>query len=500
MADKREMIVSGFEYTGNAADVHGPFLHPNGRLYWCHGRKGHKVTGKDGKVVHEGLASGIWSCKPDGSDVQWHSLGCGDNPVEVDFTPEGDIIGVQNLYYSQPRGDTLVHWLYGGVYERADQMKAIAGLPRTLEHMPVMYNFGHVAVSGCCFWRYRLSPQSENQRTKNACNFMVTHFNTQRVVRMELTPDGATYKATENEFLKPPRPRRPLHRCAGGRATAPSSSSTPAAGSASGARRSLMAKPDAAGRGVSGEKEGADRGKLARAHGDGWNVSRLHCDEKECKPWPADKIARFIKDDRPFVADAAARALGKFHPEKAWLFQSELMRHQDPRVRSRAVWSAALTEDEKSALLLNRAIYSGDEALVHTALNAMPWSAFDSRIGRILEGFTPDDWTERWALMQDKSPLIQRLLCTADLMPHSRGLITSDEALKFMVDAPPAQEHAAILWLGSIHADKFLRAELSKPGNDKLKRTLLAALRIKGKKLPPMSFLISPPGTNASPI
>jgi glucose/arabinose dehydrogenase len=38
VADQREMIVSGFDYTGNAADIHGPFLHPNGRLYWCHGR------------------------------------------------------------------------------------------------------------------------------------------------------------------------------------------------------------------------------------------------------------------------------------------------------------------------------------------------------------------------------------------------------------------------------------------------------------------------------
>ena len=193
VADKREMLVSGFEYTGNAADVHGPFLHPNGRLYWCHGRKGHKATAKDGTVVHEGLACGIWSCKPDGSDLQWHSLGCGDNPVEVDFTPDGDIVGVQNLYYTNPRGDTLVHWLQGGVYERADQFKAIEGLPRTLEHMPVMYNFGHVAVSGSCFWK--AAPMGGMQ-------FMVTHFNTRRLVRMELTPDGATYKATENEFLK----------------------------------------------------------------------------------------------------------------------------------------------------------------------------------------------------------------------------------------------------------------------------------------------------------
>lgn len=196
VADQREMIVGGFDYTGNAADIHGPFLHPNGRLYWCHGRKGHKVVQKDGTQVDESLACGIWSCKPDGSDVAWHSLGCGDNPVEVDFTRDGDIIGVQNLYYSQPRGDTIIHWLYGGVYERSDQLKAIAHLPRTLEHMPVMYNFGHVAVSGSCFWK------SYPSKSKDAQQFMVTHFNTQRLVRMELTPSGSTYKPVENEFLK----------------------------------------------------------------------------------------------------------------------------------------------------------------------------------------------------------------------------------------------------------------------------------------------------------
>jgi putative membrane-bound dehydrogenase-like protein len=202
VADKREEIVSGFDYTGNAADIHGPFLHPNGRLYWCHGRKGHDVKQKDGTPVDASLACGIWSCKPDGSDVAWHSLGCGDNPVEVDFTCSGDIIGVQNLYYSQPRGDTIVHWLYGGVYERPDQLKAIAHLPRTLETMPVMYNFGHVAVSGCCFWRSYGSDAGTPARKEAPENLLVTHFNTQRLVRMELTPSGSTYKAVENEFLK----------------------------------------------------------------------------------------------------------------------------------------------------------------------------------------------------------------------------------------------------------------------------------------------------------
>lgn len=196
VAELREKLVDGFDYTGNAADVHGPFLNPvNHRLYWCHGRKGHKATGRDGVVVHEGLASGIWSCKPDGSDLHWHSLGCGDNPVEVDFTPDGDILGVQNLYHSNPRGDTLMHYLLGGVYERPDILKAIEALPRTLEKMPVIHNFGHVAVSGCTFWRSYPGPTHPLQ-------MLVTHFNTGRLSRVELNRSGASYRASENEFLK----------------------------------------------------------------------------------------------------------------------------------------------------------------------------------------------------------------------------------------------------------------------------------------------------------
>jgi putative membrane-bound dehydrogenase-like protein len=196
VADQREMIVGGFDYTGNAADIHGPAYNPrDGRLYWCHGRKGHHVVQKDGTLVHDGLASGIWSCNPDGSDIQWHSLASGDNPVKIVFTPEGEIIGSMNLFYSQPRGDVLVHWLYGGVYPRADQLQAIAGLPRTVD-LPVIYNFGHVAVSGLCLLHSgALNPAWKGQ-------IFITHFNTQRLARMELIPDGATYKTREHEFFK----------------------------------------------------------------------------------------------------------------------------------------------------------------------------------------------------------------------------------------------------------------------------------------------------------
>lgn len=197
VADERVMIVGGFEHTGNAADVHGPFPHPtNGRLYWCHGRKGHTVVRRDGTLVHAGKASGIWSCRPDGEDVQWHALGCMDNPVEVDFTADGDIIGVVNLHYNQPRGDTLVHWLPGGAYERPDLLDVIADLPRTLDRMPVVHNYGHVAVSG--FTRYRSGALDAAWQD----DLFVTLFNTQKLVRTRLVPTGSTYTATNHEFLK----------------------------------------------------------------------------------------------------------------------------------------------------------------------------------------------------------------------------------------------------------------------------------------------------------
>ncbi len=284
VADKREMLVGGFEYTGNAADVHGPFVHPNGRLYWCHGRKGHKVVGKDGVVVHEGLASGIWSCKPDGADVRWHSLGCGDNPVEVDFTPEGEILGVQNIFYTNPRGDTIVHWLRGGIYPRPDQLKAIEGLPRTLDTMPVVHNYGHVAVSGSTFYRSgALNPDWRG-------NFFVTHFNTQRLTRMEMSRDGekgdgASYTVAEREFLKIGNPDVHLTDVLEDRDGSLLLLDT-GGWFRSGCPSSLMAKPDIAGAIYRIKKTGTPA---------------------KCEPWGANVAGVWRKDAKGLIAALASK-------------------------------------------------------------------------------------------------------------------------------------------------------------------------------------------------
>lgn len=198
VADVREELVTGFKYTGNAADVHGPFLHPNGRIYWCHGRKGHTVVDTDtGQVVSNNKGARIWSCFPDGSDIQVHAGGGMDNPVELDFMDNGDIVGSINLFYGRPRGDTLNHWIHGGVYPRHDQQSVIDEFKRTGPLLTEFHNFGHVAVSG--IMRYRTATANPDWKD----NIFATHFNTQQITRTIIKQEGSTYSTVKTvPFLK----------------------------------------------------------------------------------------------------------------------------------------------------------------------------------------------------------------------------------------------------------------------------------------------------------
>ncbi len=192
-ADRREIIASGFKYTGNAADVHGPFLHPGGRIFWCHGRKGHEVHQKDGRLVSRAKGARIWSAKPDGSDIQVFAGGGMDNPVEVTFTPEGEVLGDANLFYSDPRGDVLIHWVRGGVYPRYDQEAVLAEFRRTGDPLKDIFNFGHGAVSGLTLARSAaLGYQG---------NVFVSLFNTRKVTRSVLVPRGSTFAARTEDFF-----------------------------------------------------------------------------------------------------------------------------------------------------------------------------------------------------------------------------------------------------------------------------------------------------------
>jgi putative membrane-bound dehydrogenase-like protein len=192
VADERVKLVGDFGYTGNAADVHGPFRGPDGRIYWCEGRHGHEIKDRAGELVSRGKAARIFSCRPDGSDVQTFCTGGMDNPVEIVFTPQGDMLGTVNLMYDRPRGDCLVHWQYGGVYPRQDFAESLGSeLIRTGSLLPEVHNFGHVAVSGLCQYRGQAFGEAANGA------LFITQFNTHRIVQLTLKPQGASFAAAD---------------------------------------------------------------------------------------------------------------------------------------------------------------------------------------------------------------------------------------------------------------------------------------------------------------
>ncbi|QGQ23992.1 c-type cytochrome [Gimesia benthica] len=193
VADERKIIVDSFGFSGNAASIHGCFRGPEGRLYWCDGRHGHEFKDKSGKVTSKGLAARIFSCNPDGSDIEVHCGGGMDNPVEIDFTPEGEMIGSVNILLTRPRVDCLVHWLEGGVYPHFED--CVAEFKRTGDLLGPITRFGHVAVSGML--RYR-SPQFGPDYQGN---IFTSIFNTHKVIRTQLVRNGASFETKEEDFL-----------------------------------------------------------------------------------------------------------------------------------------------------------------------------------------------------------------------------------------------------------------------------------------------------------
>ncbi|WP_162006715.1 PVC-type heme-binding CxxCH protein [Roseimaritima sediminicola] len=193
VADEREAIVSQFGYTGNAASIHGCFLGPDGRLYWTDGYHGHEFKDASGRVTSSREGSYLFSCRTDGSDVQIHCGGGMDNPVEVDFTAAGDMLGTVNILYTRPRVDALVHWLHGGVYPHRERV--LEEVKVTGDWLGPVHPFGHVAVSGLTRYRSRfLNPQWQD-------DWFVTFFNSGQVVRVSLQQAGSSFSATEHPFL-----------------------------------------------------------------------------------------------------------------------------------------------------------------------------------------------------------------------------------------------------------------------------------------------------------
>jgi putative membrane-bound dehydrogenase-like protein len=192
VADERVEWFQGKTLTGCANDLHGPYLGPDGWLYWCKGafaEQTHTVHGREFKS----RAAHVFRSRPDGSGLEPVITGGMDNPVGLAFTPEGERILSATYLSVNPRIDGLVHAVYGAVYGKMHGV--LEGHPRTGELMPTLVPMSPAAPCGVA--RY----DSDVFGAEFRDNLFACQFNLRKVSRHVLRPAGSTFTTQDSDFV-----------------------------------------------------------------------------------------------------------------------------------------------------------------------------------------------------------------------------------------------------------------------------------------------------------
>src|SRR5229473_331672 len=319
VADQREVIVTGWHLSSNAASLHGPFFGPDGWLYLTDGRHGYDIKAKDGREF-KGEASRIWRVRPDGTGLEWVAGGGFDNPVELIFLPTGETIGTMT-YFQDPRDgqrDALMHWVWGGVYPKP--YSVVSEFKRTGDLMPVMTKFARIAPAGLALYRgTSFGPAFQG-------NLFSAQFNPHRVQRHIMSREGATFRTEDSDFLTSVDPD--FH---------PTDVMEDADGSLlvvdtgawfiHGCPISRVAKPEIKGSIYRIRKIGAPAVRDARGEA-------LKIAEKA----PAD-LAHYLADSRPAVRDRAQELLVEAGDAAIDALIHTRAHAQPPEARAMAVWA-----------------------------------------------------------------------------------------------------------------------------------------------------------------
>lgn len=443
-ADKRQMLVGEMDFIGNA-NQSGPYLAPDGRLFFTGGTFGYDLVGKDGKKAGKGNWAGVFSCRDDGTDVR---IEChaGINPVEIEFTPEGEAIGNCAIFDRVGgRHDALVHWIHGGSY--AERLRQ-PNLKQTGRYLPAVSRWGQVAPSG--LMRYRGTQFGKAYRD----TYFVCHYNTHKVVRVRLERTGATFHAQYEDFLVCPDPD--FH---------PADILEDADGS--------LLLLDTGGwltMGCPSSKHGRQE-----VFGAIYRIRKTGADQP-ADPWglridwavatPAQKV-EWLDDPRPMVRDRALASLAGQSSDNVVALSTALRSSTSARVRQNAVWALARIGTQSAGETLSHALADADAGVCQAAVHAL---------GTLRERSTIPPATLRQLhtlVIKGPLPIRRQAATTLGLLGKPESIPSLLESLQSATDE--FLEHALIYALIEINHPAPVRAGLSHP-SPRVRRGALIAL------------------------
>ena len=495
VADRREEWMQGKTLTGCANDLHGPYLGPDGWIYWTKGAFAQQTYERPGKPPFVTKASHIFRRRPGDDSVEPVMTGGMDNPVDVVFTPAGErIFTATFLEHPQAgRRDAIVHAIYGGVYGKPHAV--IDGHKRTGDLMPVMRQLGPDVPAGLT--RYQSGVFGDDYRD----NLFAALFNVRKVARYVLEPDGATFKTRESDFVV--STSRDFH---------PTDVVEDADGSLlvvdTGpwyklcCPSSQLAKPEVFGAIYRVRRTGAARLRDPRGTALGWD-----------RMTPAE-LTSLLGDARPAVVERALRSFAKLGsvavPAVAEALRSAAsvetrrnavwaltriqaadarkatrlaLNDRETSVRQAAMHSAALWRDEGAQEALIGALGGGEPALQRAAAEALgrigssravPYliAAAEASIDRTLEHSLTyalieiaDAASTAAAGLQTKTPRARRVALIA-LDQMEGGGVKADDIVALLDSSDPVLEETA-WWIAGHHPEwggalaSFFRSQFS---------------------------------------
>lgn len=372
VAEKRDLWLDAKTLTGCANDLHGPYAGRDGWIYWCKGAFAKQTYDRPGQAPFTTRASHIFRALPDGSGLETVLTGGMDNPVGVAVNSVGERF-LACTFFQNPAGgkrDGLIHAIYGGVYGKTHDV--IDDHKRTGDVLPVLAHFGAAAPCGlACYDSTGLGADFRG-------NLFTCCFNTHKVIRSILTPDGASYKAIDTDFLISTHtdfhPTDVLEDADGSLIVVDTGGWYKVC-----CPTSQLAKPDVLGAIYRIRKTDAPKFDDPR----GLKIN-----------WPAQNsasLAALLGDSRLFVARRALREIVKL-PGAVRQLTEILSREKKADVRLSAVWALTQIKEDGAREALRQALNDADSSVVHAAIHAASLWRDTGAIEKLLTITASENW------------------------------------------------------------------------------------------------------------
>jgi putative membrane-bound dehydrogenase-like protein len=355
VADQRVEWFQGKTLTGCANDLHGPYLGPDGWIYWCKGAFAQQTYEQPRKQPFVTRAAHIFRCRPDGSSIEPVMTGGMDNPVDVVFTPGGERI-FTTTFFQHPGGglrDGLIHAVYGGIYGKDHNVIYDPAHKWTSPAlMPVLTHLGAAAPCGLTRYESRIFG-AEYQDNLFACLF-----NMHKITRHVLTPDGATFKSRDEDFLVSDNldfhPTDVLEDADGSLLVIDTGGWYKLC-----CPTSQLHKPDILGAIYRVKRKGTAKIDDPRGLKLPWDTMS------------AAQLAELLGDVRPAVRHRAVATLGRKGAEAVPALTEAIRSSKSAESRRNAVWAAAHIEDAGARVAVRKALIDADEITRQAAIHSV---------------------------------------------------------------------------------------------------------------------------------